>query len=314
MLSIAVSTRALFHIEDGNHIYESQGQEAFDEYMLQKADVPLRPGTAFPLVRKLLALNKPDRPRLVDVVVLSRNSPAAGIRIGNSIVSNNLDIKSIILCKGTDRFRYAAALGVHLFLSANHKDVETAIKHGIAAATLMPSERDIQEGESDIRIAFDGDSVLFSDEADKEYLEHGLEHFHKTELEKASTPLPGGPFKRVLEEFCNLRRELGADCPVRLGLVTARGVPSHGRVLNTLRSWNLVLDEAIFANGAPKGPLLKAFGADIFFDDAQKNISSACENNIPSGHVPFGHGGIVRDAQSTPAPTPTPQEAVLATA
>lgn len=298
MLRVAVSSRALFHIEDGDQIFQDQGQEAFDDYMRNKEEVPLRQGTTFSTIRKLLALNVPGQPQLVDVVMLSRNSPDAGMRIMNSIVHYGLNIKSATFSKGMDRFRFAKEMEVHLFLSANAADVQYAIANGIAAATMLPSEREDNPEDVELRIGFDGDSVLFSDEADKCYQAHGLEFFCESESKNAKLPLGAGPFKRVLEELQIVQQAFkGRTCPLRVGLITARSIPAHGRVLNTLRSWGITLDLAVFANGAPKGPLLKAYGADIFFDDTQKNISSADGCNIPSGHVPFGTGqGITAPA------------------
>lgn len=298
MLSIAVSSRALFHIEDGNEIFQSQGQAAFDEYMRSKEDVPFRPGTAFSLIRKLLALNQPGKEPLVDVVLLSRNSPEAGMRIMNSIVHYGLSIRGAIFSRGSDRFRYVKGLGVQLFLSANSDDVKTAIANGVAAATMLPSERSDDASDMSVRIAFDGDSVLFSSEADECYQAQGLDEFHRSEVEKANIPLGAGPFKAVLDALHLIQKQFPVnECPLKVGLVTARGIPSHARVLNTLRTWGVVLDEAIFANGAPKGPLLRAFGADVFFDDTQKNISSACDCDIVSGHVPFGTGHGITTSQ-----------------
>lgn len=298
MLTIAVSSRSLFHIEDGNHIFETQGQEAFDAYMREKENIPLRPGSAFPLVRKLLDLNKlrdPQLPKGVQVIMLSRNSPDAGMRAMNSVAYYGLDIEKAVFCCGADRFKYAKAMGAQLFLSANAADVKTALNRGLAAATLMPSDQsEAHADDAEVRIAFDGDSVLFSDEADKTYRAHGLDEFRKSELEKSAIPLGEGPFKKFLDELIVLQRTLPANDPhLRIALVTARGMPAHGRPLKTLRHWGLRVDEALFAAGAPKGALLEAFEADIFFDDTAKNISSAVEYNVPSGHVPFGEGGIV---------------------
>ena len=297
MLTIAVSSRSLFHIEDGNKIFEEQGQEAFNDYMRSKENVPLRPGAAFPLVRKLLALNTTRSPQprdRVDVVLLSRNSPDAGMRVMNSIEHYGLDIERAAFSQGGDRFRYARAMGAHLFLSANPSDVRMAVEHGIAAATMLPVECADHSHDHEVRIAFDGDSVLFDSEADDCYRAEGLEAFRKHEVEKANIPLGDGPFKKFLSALHALQKEFPAESsPIKVGLVTARGMPSHARVLNTLRHWGIHLDEAIFCGGLPKGPLLEAFGADIFFDDTQKNIDSAVSCNVPSGHVPYGHGGIV---------------------
>lgn len=297
MLTIAVSSRSLFHIEDGNEIFEKQGQAAFDAYMREKENVPLRPGSAFPLVRKLLNLNKlrdkGARP-LVQVIMLSRNSPEAGLRAMNSVQHYGLGIEMAVFSRGGDRFKYAKAMGAHLFLSANAGDVKTSLDRGLAAATLRPTEREDSDSDDEVRIAFDGDSVLFSDEADQKYRNEGLTAFRDHEVANASIPLGAGPFKRFLEELTLLQQVLPAEHPnLRVALVTARGMPAHARPVHTLRHWGVHVDEALFAAGAPKGALLEAFGADIFFDDTAKNITSAVEFNVPSGHVPFGAGGIV---------------------
>ncbi len=297
MLTIAVSSRSLFHLEDGNEIFASQGQAAFNEYMRSKENVPLRPGTAFPLVRKLLALNAVANggARVVEVVLLSRNSPDAGMRVMNSIQHYGLDIERAVFSQGADRFRYAKALGAHLFLSASPEDVKKAVDKGLAAATMCPSERIDDGDDTTVRIAFDGDSVLFSSEADDCYREQGLEAFRQSEVANANVPLGAGPFKRFLEILHELQKLFPEENgPIKVALVTARGMPAHARVLHTLRSWDIRIDEGIFAAGCPKGPLLDAFGADIFFDDTQKNIDSAVSCNVASGHVPFGSGhGIV---------------------
>jgi 5'-nucleotidase len=300
MLTIAVSSRSLFHLEDGNKIYMEQGQEAFNDYMHEKENVVLRPGPAFSLVRKLLALNRrvsDVQARGVEVVLLSRNSPDAGMRVMNSIKHYNLDIERAVFSQGADRFRYAKALGAHLFLSTTHADVKNAIANGIAAATLFPSESQFEEGDGIVRIALDGDAVIFSDEADECYQKHGLQVFRDSESANAHIPLGAGPFKDFLIGLQKLQRSFSiGEAPVKIALVTARGMPAHERVIRTLRHWGIVLDEAFFAAGLSKGPLLEAFGADMFFDDTEKNIVSARSCNIISGHVPFGSGhGIVRD-------------------
>lgn len=300
MLIIAVSSRALFHIEDGNNIFEEQGQEAFDAYMRSKENMPLRPGTAFKLVKKLLALNTttfPEKRDRVEIVLLSRNSPDAGLRVMNSIAHYGLDIERAAFCQGGDRFKYAKALGAQLFLSANPGDVEAAMSNGLAAATMLPKETDEDTADNEVRIAFDGDSVLFSDEADETYRKQGLQAFRDSELAQVDKPLGDGPFRPLLEELHKLQKSFAdkENDPIRVALVTARGMPAHGRVIKTLRSWGVEVDEIIFAGGAPKGPLLRAFGADIFFDDTKRNIESAESCDIASGHVPYGCGGIVAE-------------------
>jgi 5'-nucleotidase len=309
VLTIAVSSRALFHLEDGNEIFEKEGQAAFDTYMRSKEDVPLRPGAAFPLIRKLLNLNaergsfKRDK---VEVVLLSRNSPDAGLRIMNSVSHYGLDIERAVFSAGTDRFRYAKELGAHLFLSANPPDVAKALAQGIAAASLLPKERDQTSADDIVRIAFDGDAVLFSDEADETYRRHGLTAFRNSEVAQENVPLGAGPLKNFFGELKALQVKLGNDGRLRLALVTARGMPAHARPLKTLRSWGLHIDEAVFAGGLPKGPLLQAFGADMFFDDAQKNIESANSSDITSGHVPYGAGSGIFSQEIAAATALTP--------
>ena len=292
-LTIAVSSRALFHIEDGNAIWEQHGQEAFNAYMREKENVPLRPGTAFPMIKKLLDLNIGQPSPLVNVVILSRNAPDAGARIMRSIKHYNLQIDQAIFTQGANRMRYVAGMNTHLFLSGNAKDVVDALSAGVAAATISPRETpDVSD--PSIKIAFDGDSVIFGSESDEVYRSLGLDSFIAHEEANKHVPLSEGPFKRFLMALSQVQQGFPAgECPLKLGLVTARSVTNYERVFTTLREWGVQLDEVIFCGGKKKGPFLKAFGADIFFDDTQSNISNAQEYDIANGHVPFGQGGIV---------------------
>lgn len=296
LLTVAVSSRSLFHMEDGNAIFEKEGAEAFNQYMREKEDVPLRPGTAFPLIKKLLGLNSPGVRDRVDVVLLSRNSPAAGMRVRNTISHYGLDIERAVFTQGANRFAFAKAFNADLFLSASPSDVRAALDNGIAAATMLPRELLTDEVlDNAVRIALDGDAVLFSDEADAYYREHGLEAFRTSEVANAHIPLGAGPFKNFVMKLHALQQQFPLESsPIRVALVTARGMPADARVWNTLRHWGLEVDEAFFCGGLPKGPILEAFGADIFFDDTKKNIDSAVASGVTSGHVPFGTGhGIV---------------------
>lgn len=298
MLTIAVSSRTLFNIEDGHKLYTEKGNEAFTRYMYEKEKVPLRPGVAFPLIEKLLALNVAGEPPLVDVTILSRNSPASGTRVMNSVAHYGLPIERAVFTAGRDRFRYAQALGVDLFLSAHDEDVSAAIRFGIPSAALLPqdaiaSRADSGVTEGEIRIALDGDSVIFSDEADKLYRASGLAAFRDSEEKLAKVPLQPGPFKPLLDKLHALRQAVGTK--LRIALVTARGIPAHERALHTLLAWGIELDELMLCAGVGKGPLLRAYGADLFFDDTRKHVDSANDCGIPAGHVPVGEGGIVTE-------------------
>jgi 5'-nucleotidase len=293
-LVVAISSRALFDLDESHRVYQEQGIEAYCKYQIEHEDDVLEPGEAFPLVRKLLALNSTFDDRVkVEIVLMSRNSADTGLRIFNSIQHYGLSITRAAFTGGGSPFAYAAALGAHLFLSADADDVGRALEAGMAAATLLPGasgrRQAPEQGSSDqLRIAFDGDAVLFSDVAERVYREQGLSAFEASEKAAAKQPLPGGPFKRflqVLHQMQTLAPE-GAS-PIRTALCTARGAPAHERVIRTLREWGIRIDEALFLGGMDKAAFLKAFGADIFFDDQRVHCDSASQH-VPTGHVPHG--------------------------
>lgn len=287
-LVIGIASRALFDLTDSHQVFESQGVDAYCQYQIAHEDHPLAPGVAFHLARKLLALNQadPDHPR-VEVILLSRNSSDTGLRIFNSIRHHGLPITRAVFTSGESPFRYVPAFGVHLFLSANPEDVRLALEAGYAAATILPSHVGVNDTDQ-LRIAFDGDAVLFSDEAERVFKENGLQAFTDSESQAAHHPLRGGPFKNFLAMLHRIQSEYPADgAPIRTALVTARGAPAHERVIRTLRDWGIRIDESVFLAGMDKGPFLQAFGADIFFDDQRKHCDSA-RQHVATGHVPHG--------------------------
>ncbi|MBS1169405.1 MAG: 5-nucleotidase [Burkholderiaceae bacterium] len=287
-LVIGIASRALFDLADSHQVFEQQGVDAYCRYQIAHEDVPLAPGVAFSLARKLLALNDADpaNPR-VEVILLSRNSSDTGLRIFNSIRHHELDIKRAVFTSGQSPFRYVPAFGAHLFLSADPDDVRQALEAGYAAATILPSNLGANETDQ-LRIAFDGDAVLFSDEAERVFKENGLQAFAQSEVEAARKPLRGGPFKTFLAMLHRIQSDYPAEnSPIRTALVTARGAPAHERVIRTLRDWGIRIDESLFLSGMDKGPFLQAFGADIFFDDQRKHCDSASQH-VATGHVPHG--------------------------
>lgn len=286
-LIVAISSRALFNLDDSNDVFEQQGVAAYAKYQIDHESEILQPGVAFPLVKKFLKLNQLEP--LVEVILLSRNSADTGLRIFNSIQHYELDIVRAAFTSGESRYPYVTAFGAHVFLSANPDDVKNALEAGCAAATILPSSANNPSPESDeLRIAFDGDAVLFSDEAERIYQESGLQIFAEQEQLAAHQPLSGGPFKPFLAALHQLQKKFPADqCPIRTALVTARSAPAHERVIRTLRAWGIRIDEALFLGGLAKGEFLRAFGADIFFDDQQGHCDSAREH-VATGHVPHG--------------------------
>lgn len=284
-LVVAISSSALFDLAESHKIYLEQGTQAYCQFQIENEDVPLKPGAAYSLVKKLLALNSDVQH--VEIILLSRNSSDTGLRVFNSIQHHGLSITRAVFTSGASPYSYVAPFGANLFLSTSPEDVRKALDAGIAAATILPSNlRNENEGE-ELRIAFDGDAVLFSDESERIYKEKGLQAFTANEQETAKLPLSGGPFKDFLTVLNHLQTEFGEQAPIRTALVTARSAPAHERVIRTLRAWGIRIDEAIFLGGMAKGPFLKSFGADIFFDDQQGHCDSAREH-VATGHVPHG--------------------------
>jgi 5'-nucleotidase len=288
-LVVAISSRALFDLEESHELFERDGLLAYQQFQREREDEPLEPGIAFPLVKKLLALNKHGNPLLptIEVILLSRNSSDTGLRIFNSIERFGLEIVRAAFTNGSPPFPYIQPFGAQLFLSTHVEDVRNALLAGVAAATILPSKApDISHDQ--LRIAFDGDAVIFGDESERISQEQGMEAFARNEREQAQTPLSGGPFRGFLSALHEIQSAFPPDrSPIRTALVTARSAPAHKRVILTLREWGVRLDEALFLGGRDKGPFLQAFGADIFFDDSQHNVDSA-RLHVATGHVPHG--------------------------
>ena len=291
-LVVAVSSRALFDLDESHAIFEKEGVDAYCHHQVEHEDVPLNPGVAFGLVKKLLALNEldPANPR-VEVILLSRNSADTGLRVFNSIQHHQLEIGRAAFTRGASTHPYISAFGTHLFLSADPDDVRKALEAGFAAATILSSASTQSvdtTNPAQLRIAFDGDAVLFSDESERIYKQDGLDAFNGNEVLAAKQPMLGGPFKNFLAMLHQIQLEYPADkSPIRTALITARAAPAHERVIRTLRAWNIRIDEALFLGGKDKGVFLKAFGADIFFDDQQRHCESA-RQHVATGHVPHG--------------------------
>ena len=289
-LVVAISSRALFDFEEENRLFEKGNDAAYVQLQRDRLDVPARPGVAFSLVRKLLAFNSPGHQR-VEVVVLSRNDPVSGMRVFRSAKAHGLpSVQRGVFTQGRDPFRYLRPLGAHLFLSANGDDVREALHLGYPAArVLTESVQASQANPMEVRIAFDGDAVLFSDEAEQVFQAQGLAAFQQHELDKAQQPLPDGPFKPLLAALHRLQQAGTSEgMHIRTALVTARSAPAHERAIQTLMSWNIAVDEAMFLGGLDKGGFLREFEPDFFFDDQTGHVTSAALH-VPAGHV---HSGI----------------------
>jgi len=286
-LVIAISSRALFNLEEENAIFDEEGLESYYKHQLENLNNPLKKGSGFRFVQNLLAINKKFDNKLIEVIILSRNNAATGLRIGRSIEHYDLEIERTGWTAGTPVSRYLDAFKVDLFLSAYAPDVEDAVNSGVAAATILPHTPITTEESDMVKIAFDGDAVIFGDESEKIYQEKGLEAFIAHERENARNPLSKGPFFKFLKTISEIQDKFPMEAsPIRTALVTARNFSTHERVLGTLEGWGVRVDEAFFQGGVQKYEVIKAFGADIFFDDQDTHLIETSKDT-PSAKVPY---------------------------
>ena len=286
-LVVAISSRALFNLEEENRLFESGDPDGYMRLQYERLDVPAQPGIAYSLVQKLLRFND-DGVQRVEVVILSRNDPVSGMRIFRSSETAGIKLQRGVFTQGRAPFGYLRPLRAHLFLSVNAEDVREALHAGFPAArVLVESVKASDAFPNEVRIAFDGDAVLFSDEAERVFQAEGLDAFQLHESNKAQLPLPEGPFKPLLAALHRLQLAGNASMRIRTALVTARSAPAHERAIRTLMNWNVRVDEAMFLGGLPKGEFLREFEPDFFFDDQTGHVDAAARH-VPSGHVSSG--------------------------
>lgn len=289
-LVVAISSRALFDFEEENQVFEASDDSAYMALQLERINAPAKPGVAYPLVKKLLSFNTGAQQN-VEVVILSRNDPVSGLRVFRSAKSNQLSIERGVFTRGRPPYHYLKSLQANLFLSANENDVRATLEAGFPSAMVFPQSKQIAESHPDeIRIAFDGDAVLFSDEAEQIFQSKGLDAFVAHESNKAAIPLPPGPFKPLLEALHRLQNaaaQTSHPMKIRTALVTARSAPAHERAIRTLMAWGVTVDEAMFLGGLPKKDFLKEFEPDFFFDD-QTGHCELASDIAPTGQVLSG--------------------------
>ena len=286
-LVVAISSRALFDFEEENRFFEQSDDRTYMKLQLERLEIPAKPGVAFSLVKKLLAFNQGEAHQ-VEVVILSRNDPVSGMRVFRSAQHYGLPIQRGSFTRGQPPWRYLKPLNANLFLSAHLSDVRAALDAGVPAAQVYPHSAHASEAHPhEVRIAFDGDAVLFSDEAEQVFASQGLSAFQAHERDKATLPLSAGPFKPLLAALHRLQRAGTPSMRIRTALVTARSAPAHERAIRTLMDWDIEVDEAMFLGGLDKGAFLREFEPDFFFDDQTGHIESAAQH-VPAGHVVSG--------------------------
>ncbi|MDF2904850.1 MAG: 5-nucleotidase [Herbinix sp.] len=283
-LVVGISSRALFDLEYENRIYNEKGLEEYIRYEIEHEDEVLKPGTAYSLIKALLSLNSKFNSGIIEVIAMSRNSPETGLRVFNSIDKLELGIERACFTGGENIAKYLAAFDVDLFLSKNEQDVQEAIDAGFAAALIYDVPKDYTPDDNEIRIAFDADAVIFSEESEEIYQSQGLEAFLEHEKENAEKALPDGPFAKLLRTLSTIKEKYPNK--LRIAIITARNNPAHKRVILTLRQWGVNIDEAFFLGGVEKKAILKSFNAHIFFDDQDTHVRPA-STEIPSGRVPY---------------------------
>ena len=295
-LVIGVASSALFDLAESDAVFREQGEEQYRAYQREHLDDVLAPGVAFPFIRRLLDLNAlSETERLVEVVILSRNDPETGMRVMRSVQSHGLDITRAIFMQGHAPYRFMGPLRMSLFLSANEADVREATELGFAAGHVVGRSVP-DDGDSDLRIAFDFDGVLADDSAERVFQREGLEEYQDSESALADVPLSRGPMADFLEKINRIQgieESKSAGDPqgyrrrVHVAVVTARSAPAHERAINSIREWGLRVNDAFFLGGLPKGPILEVLEPHIFFDDQRRHVEGA-SRSTPSVHIPFG--------------------------
>jgi len=300
-LVVGISATALFDLEEADQLFREKLEESpetaikeYRKYMLKREEKTLDPGTGLPLVKALLRLNKHQgdgKPPLTEVVIMSRNSPETGVRVLNTIRELDLDISRSAFTAGEDVTDYLEAFDIDLFLTTDFKDAQYVIDSQVCAAALLekPPTNSSELSDEQVRIAFDGDAVIFSEESEIIYQKEGLEAFHKAEDEAKDIPLEEGPYADLLKKLSKLQNRLPMRVeysPVRIALVTSRNSPAEMRVIKTLREWGVYVDEAFFLGGLPKHEILEAFKPHIFFDDQKVHLENTAKS-IHAGLVPY---------------------------
>lgn len=284
-LVVAITSRALFDLDEAHELFENKGLEAYKKYQEEREDIALGPGTGYALVRALLEINKQLPEPLIEVVLLSRNDAESGLRIINSIEQLHLPISRMAFTDGTDPYRYLKSFSVNLFLSAHRDDVTEALSSGFASALVFPPPATIEQDTNEVRMAFDGDAVLFSDESERVYQEEGLAAFQRREHSLQDNPMAPGPFAALLAAISSIQSLFAeGKCPIRTALVTARGAPAHKRLIKTWRSWGVTINESFFLGGVSKGDVLIAFKPHIYFDDQAVHLEDSALST-PSAQV-----------------------------
>jgi len=292
-LVVAVSSTALFNLAEAEQVFRTEGLGAYRAFQRARERQTLAPGAAYPLVSRLLALNRPfpGASAPVEMVLLSRNDPDSGLRVLHSIADHGLTMSRAAFVNGRDPLRYARGLEASLFLSTHQEDVRAALRAGVPAGRVgSGSVQD--DGDNELRIAFDFDGVLADDTSEAVFQQRGLDAFHQMEVQHAAEPLGAGPLASFCSRLAAIQRRLEACGPgawpaIRTAIVTSRGAPAHTRVLTTLRAWGLSVDEAYFLGGLPKSPVVAQLRPHIFFDDQLQHIQDVCPA-APCAHVPFG--------------------------
>ncbi len=309
---VAISSSALFDARESDAIYRDRSEEAFIEHQIANENKVLEAGAAMPVAKALLAARAALKGNLkIKLLVLSRNNPAASIRVMKSAEAHKLPIERASFVGGAPLGPYLTAEKVDLFLSRTDDDVRDALAQGVAAARVIDLLNPAQSEENQLRVAFDFDSVLASDESEKVFSEQGAAAYFANETNLAKIPLKPGPFEPVLRWVAQLQKaiqEPGATFSVRIAIVTARNQAAMARVVHTMREWGVRVDEAHFLGMDTKDAVLQAFRPHIFFDDQLKNVTGV----VPSGHVPFGIKNQVKPAAPASV-TPIPVAALIET-
>lgn len=294
-LVVAITSTALFDFSKEHEIFVTEGLDAFRAYQAaHRKDVP-PPGAAFPFIKRLLHLNKIFAEKApVEVVLLSRNDPEAGLRMMDAMPHYGLDITRASFLSGKAPYPFMASVNACLYLSTNKDEVREAVLAGYPAGHVLPCAA-MDDGDNQLRIAFDFDGVLVDDEAETKYADGGLPLFYHYEVENKDRPLKNGPLMPLLRRLSAIQ-ELqqkhsnllnNPEKAIRISIVTARNAPAHERLVNTMKHLGLEVDELFLTGGIEKKNFLDVIKPQLFFDDQLGHLEPAAAST-PCVHIPFG--------------------------
>ncbi len=259
-LVVGLVPRALFDLGAEDEVLRTGGPDALRRQRAEREEELLDPGRGLGLARALGHLD-PGAARRVELVLLSRESADTSLRVVSSARRHELEIMRAVFTGGQPLDPYLAALRVDLFLCNDESEARAALDAGISAGVVCDGGELAREGESEIRVAFDGDAELFADDGEAGEAADPASR-------SAGRGAPPASFARLLGALAMFGSDgRGRGPRLRTALVSSRTGAVQERMLRTLRRFGLQLDEAFFVGDLPKSEILAAFRPHVAFGE-----------------------------------------------